>query len=100
MSDQTGAFIHIAGIVQGVGFRPFVYGLATRIGLKGWVRNTSNGVEIRVDGYQSQLDRFIQELQQAAPPLSKIDSLTWEPRPPNGFQAFEIYRGKGGSLLR
>ena len=46
----SGARIHISGIVQGVGFRPFVYALALRLGLKGWVRNTSAGVDIEVDG--------------------------------------------------
>ena len=45
-----GATIHISGIVQGVGFRPFVYNLASRFGLTGWVRNTSAGVDIAVDG--------------------------------------------------
>ena len=90
MANQTGAFIHIGGIVQGVGFRPFVYNLASRLELLGWVRNTSNGVEIRVDGPQSKLDAFIGQLQQDAPPLARIDSLTWEPRPPDGFSSFEI----------
>ena len=47
---MPGARIHITGIVQGVGFRPFVYNLATRLDLKGWVRNTSAGVDIEVDG--------------------------------------------------
>ena len=50
MSDLAGAQIHIRGIVQGVGFRPFVYDLAQRLQLKGWVRNTSAGVDIEVDG--------------------------------------------------
>ncbi len=47
---KSGATIHISGIVQGVGFRPFVYNLASRFGLTGWVRNTSAGVDIEVDG--------------------------------------------------
>ena len=51
-----GLRIHISGIVQGVGFRPFVYGLATRLALKGWVRNTSAGVDIEVDGDKDVLD--------------------------------------------
>jgi hydrogenase maturation protein HypF len=54
-----GVRIHITGIVQGVGFRPFVYGLADRMQLKGWVRNTSAGVDIEVDGIQTDLDAFI-----------------------------------------
>ena len=50
MSEVSGLRIHITGIVQGVGFRPFIYILATRMGLNGWVRNTSAGVDIEVDG--------------------------------------------------
>ena len=50
MTEIAGLRIHITGIVQGVGFRPFVYTLATRMGLNGWVRNTSAGVDIEVDG--------------------------------------------------
>ena len=90
MVKQAGAFIHITGIVQGVGFRPFVFNLATRYELLGWVRNTSNGVEIRVDGAPSQLDEFIRDLSLEAPPLSRIDSLEWEGRAPDGFERFEI----------
>ena len=46
----AGMRLHITGMVQGVGFRPFVYGLATRLALTGWVRNTSAGVDIEVTG--------------------------------------------------
>ncbi len=90
MSEQTGALIRITGIVQGVGFRPFVYGLANRIGLMGWVRNTSGGVEIRVDGSPAQLDDFIQQLRTEAPPLARIDSLDSEISAPDSFERFEI----------
>jgi hydrogenase maturation protein HypF len=48
--------IHITGIVQGVGFRPFVYNLAIRLGLAGWVRNTSAGVDIELEGETPVLD--------------------------------------------
>ena len=59
MSDLQNARIHITGIVQGVGFRPFVYSLAQRLQLAGWVRNTSAGVDIEVDGAPEVLARFI-----------------------------------------
>ncbi|MCK6540328.1 MAG: carbamoyltransferase HypF [Anaerolineales bacterium] len=85
-----GARIHITGIVQGVGFRPFVYNLATRLNLKGWVRNTSAGVDIEVDGEQDILDAFIKALRDEAPPLSRIDELIASFRPVNGFTAFDI----------
>ena len=90
-SDETqGASIHITGIVQGVGFRPFIYSLAQRSGLTGWVRNTSAGVDIQVDGTPDQLAAFIQSIQRDAPPLARIDSLTSTLIPPNGFSFFEI----------
>jgi hydrogenase maturation protein HypF len=82
--------VHITGIVQGVGFRPFVYSLAARFDLKGWVRNTSAGVDIEVDGEQDILDAFVKALQDEAPPLSHIDELTASFGPANGFRSFDI----------
>lgn len=67
--------ISVKGVVQGVGFRPFVYGLATRLNLHGWVCNTSGGVEILVQGPTCDIDSFIQSLRTEAPALSKIDEL-------------------------
>jgi len=87
---QQGIRIHITGIVQGVGFRPFVYGLADRLALKGWVRNTSAGVDIEVDGLQTALEAFINALQEEAPPLSRIDSFQVDWIPVNSFSTFEI----------
>lgn len=87
---KSGLRIHISGIVQGVGFRPFVYGLATRLGLTGWVRNTSAGVDIEVDGSPQSLLAFGQSLREQAPPLARIDNLTVENQPANGFKSFEI----------
>lgn len=85
-----GLRIHISGIVQGVGFRPFVYGLATRFALKGWVRNTSAGVDIEVDGDRDVLDSFLKALRDEAPSLSQIDELTASFGPASGFSAFDI----------
>lgn len=85
-----GARIHITGIVQGVGFRPFVYGLAKRYELNGWVRNTSAGVDIEVDGEQDILNAFVEALRDEAPPLSRIDELTTSFQAPNGFRSFDI----------
>jgi hydrogenase maturation protein HypF len=90
MAGLAGAKIHITGIVQGVGFRPFVYGLTKRYELNGWVRNTSAGVDIEVDGEQDVLDAFVKSLQDEAPPLSHIDELTVSFRAPNGFHSFDI----------
>lgn len=64
---------HMDGIVQGVGFRPFVYGLALRHGLAGYVLNDANGVTIGAEGEPEQLAAFARELRELAPPLSRID---------------------------
>lgn len=64
---------HIDGIVQGVGFRPFVYGLALRHALTGYVLNDANGVTIGAEGLPEQLAAFARELRKQAPPLSRID---------------------------
>jgi hydrogenase maturation protein HypF len=86
----AGARIHITGIVQGVGFRPFVFGLAKGYQLNGCVRNTSAGVDIEVDGEQDVLDAFVKALRDQAPPLSRIDELSASFGPANGFSSFEI----------
>jgi hydrogenase maturation protein HypF len=82
--------ISVAGVVQGVGFRPFVYGLATRLDLHGWVCNTSGGVEILVDGPSSNLEKFIQSLTLERPALAKIDAVRVEEAPKQSFSSFEI----------
>src|SRR5512136_856306 len=85
-----GKHIHITGIVQGVGFRPFVYGLAARYALQGWVRNSSGGVDIGVDGTQAALDAFLHALKTETPPLARIDRLEVTLGAPGGFAGFEI----------
>ena len=87
---MQGLRVHIKGIVQGVGFRPFIYNLATRHQLKGWVKNTSAGVDIEVDGDRETLDLFLQQLRGEAPPLSRIDEFSASFQAPNGFRSFEI----------
>jgi hydrogenase maturation protein HypF len=87
---EAGARIEIQGIVQGVGFRPFVYGLAQRFGLKGWVRNTAAGVEMEIEGSPFALETFLQALRSEAPPLASIDEVTYQERQPNGYTGFEI----------
>lgn len=81
----------IRGVVQGVGFRPFVYRLAHAHGLKGWVRNTSWGVEIEVVGEEEALARFARGLREEAPPLARIEALESEPiEQPALYTSFEI----------
>lgn len=88
--EITGLRIHITGIVQGVGFRPFVYSLAKRLELTGWVRNTSAGVDIEVDGSSKLLDEFTNALKTELPPLARIDELMIESKSPDGYTTFEI----------
>lgn len=87
---MNGLSIRVTGIVQGVGFRPFVYNLAQRCQLTGWVRNTSAGVEIEVDGEQDQLQAFAEHLKVDAPSLARIDSISISERPASGFAQFDI----------
>jgi hydrogenase maturation protein HypF len=82
--------IHVTGVVQGVGFRPFVYNLARSYGLRGWVLNSSAGVEIEAEGDPAALDAFIAALEREKPPLAAIDALIVEEVPPNGYEQFAI----------
>jgi hydrogenase maturation protein HypF len=82
--------IHVTGVVQGVGFRPFVYGLATRLHLRGWVCNTSAGVEIVVQGEGEQVSSFVQSLTAEAPPLARIDQVSAWDEADGSFTGFEI----------
>ena len=87
MSSAMGSTISrrriiVQGIVQGVGFRPFVYGQALNRGLCGFVLNDSQGVTIEVEGTSEALDGFQRALSQQAPPLARIDSVATEAIPP------------------
>ena len=82
--------ISVKGVVQGVGFRPFVYGLATQLNLHGWVCNTSGGVEIVIDGQNSNVEKFIQSLSLKRPPLARIDSIRVQEAPDDPSLNFEI----------
>ena len=65
----------IAGIVQGVGFRPFVFNAARTCGLAGWVQNAADTVRIEVEGLGEALEKFRRVLQRDCPPQARIDSL-------------------------
>ena len=82
--------ISVHGVVQGVGFRPFVYRLAHDHGLTGWVLNHSAGVEIEVEGPPAALDAFVHDLTAHAPPLAHIVAVQVVDAPPNGYARFEI----------
>lgn len=80
--------ISVKGIVQGVGFRPFIYNLANEMAVKGFVTNTSDGVVITVEG--SNLDIFVERIRTDAPPLSKIMSIDISPGKSCGYPDFSI----------
>jgi len=86
----VGKHIYITGIVQGVGFRPFVYNLAQKLNLLGWVQNTSGGVNIQIEGQPERVDEFIQWLSSDAPPLAHIDHISVTPCDPGQFTTFNI----------
>jgi len=92
-----GKRIHVNGIVQGVGFRPYVYGLAIQNNLTGWVRNTSSGVDIEVNGPPPGIETFLKKLQYFPPPLAIIDSFNVKDCPVNGFLQFEIISSQSSS---
>ncbi len=82
--------IQVRGIVQGVGFRPFVYTCAERLFLRGWVRNTSSGVEIHLEGSAAAIQAFLRELANNPPPLARIDEIQHSECLPEGFNQFTI----------
>ncbi len=82
--------LRVDGIVQGVGFRPFVFNLAESLGLVGWVSNTSAGVFIEVEGMAASLDDFRRRLESDVPPLASISSVTSSDIPCEGDTDFTI----------
>ncbi|BCR05713.1 carbamoyltransferase HypF [Desulfuromonas versatilis] len=82
--------IIIEGIVQGVGFRPFVYQAARRAGVCGWVLNDSRGVTIEAEGEGGRLEAFLRALREELPPLASISRLEWSDIPVVGEGAFVI----------
>ncbi len=87
---MVGRKIEVKGIVQGVGFRPFIFNLANRYQLKGWVKNTSKGVIIEVDGEDEVIDAFLENISSSPPPLAHIDTITNSVISPNGYTTFQI----------
>jgi len=97
---QPSAEIAVTGIVQGVGFRPFVYRLATRLGLTGFVRNMGDaGVQIVVAGEKKTIEAFIKALRSEKPPLSRIDGIkvVWKSSE-EGFSSFRVLQSERTNL--
>jgi hydrogenase maturation protein HypF len=87
---MTRVRVRIRGIVQGVGFRPFVHNLAGRLGLAGYVLNSSAGLVAEVEGDAAAVGRFVEAVRADAPPLAWIQEMAVEELPPDGATAFEI----------
>jgi hydrogenase maturation protein HypF len=88
---QTEALlIRVRGVVQGVGFRPFVYRLARQTELSGWVRNDAAGVLIHVEGPGDRLDRFRELLPGHAPAAAVVSGVACVPAAPAGHTTFRI----------
>ena len=80
----------LEGIVQGVGFRPFVYRTAAGLGLSGFVRNQAGGVYLEVEGWDQALNLFAAALRQDLPAHSRLEAVEWFPLPVEGGDGFEI----------
>ena len=90
--------IRVTGIVQGVGFRPFVWRLAQELSLSGWVRNDAQGVEIAAEGEAQQLTALRERLRREAPPLARIDTVEAQTVAACGGSGFVIAASESGEV--
>ncbi len=88
--------LHCIGAVQGVGFRPTVYRVATTLGLAGWVANDARGAIVEVEGPPQVVAGFERALREQLPPLARLDGLTVEPIPATGEIGFEVRASEPG----
>ncbi len=95
-NTKTRLKIAVRGAVQGVGFRPFVFRLATELGLCGWVNNSPQGVFIEAEGPRPQLEHFLFRLEKEKPPRSSIQSLEASWLDSVGYNEFEIRESERG----
>lgn len=98
MAAEERREIVVRGMVQGVGFRPFVYGLASRLSLSGFVRNTARGVLIEIEGESEAIARFERELLLDLPPLASVDGCVIGPLPLKGDGPFRIDSSVEGTI--
>ena len=86
--------IAITGVVQGIGFRPFIFNLAESLSIRGWVLNNERGVFIEAESEDGNLARFIQDIPRFAPPLARIESFDIKYLEPLGYTLFEIRKSE------
>ena len=91
--------LKVNGIVQGVGFRPFIFQLAEQYGLKGEVGNTSSGVSIHIEGLAEQVASFEADICAKSPPLSYIVEISGQSDTVRNYAGFSIAKSKGGAKI-
>jgi len=94
----TAQRIRVTGVVQGVGFRPFVWRLAQELALNGWVRNDAEGVDILAEGSAENLELVLRRLRNEAPPLARVDSVESRMSAPTGCDGFVIMDSLPGKV--
>ncbi|WP_216588847.1 carbamoyltransferase HypF [Streptomyces brasiliscabiei] len=92
--------VTVRGVVQGVGFRPYLYGLATELALAGHVTNTPEGVVVEVEGSATAVAGFCDRIAAQAPPLARVESVDHRELPPVGGTAFTILASRAGGPAR
>ena len=97
VAARTAREVWVYGVVQGVGFRPFVYNLARRLGISGWVRNTSAGVQMSIEGATPLVDGFLVALRREAPPRASLTAIEATPVEPTGADRFTILESAADS---
>jgi hydrogenase maturation protein HypF len=106
LDEETGARgrvrrrFEVTGLVQGVGFRPYVYTTAADLSLTGWVGNHTGGVAVEVEGAPSDVARFGERLARSAPPLARVDSVREVEQDPRGGTGFRIEASAGSGAVR
>ena len=90
----------VTGVVQGVGFRPYVYRLAGELGLNGFVLNDTAGVLLEVEGGADAIESFMARLAMQAPPLAVVDEVSWSPCAVLGAPGFAICESAGGGVAQ
>lgn len=93
---STAREIEVRGVVQGVGFRPFVWRLAGRLGVRGWVRNDDGVVRIRAEGGVEVLERFCSAIADEAPPLARVEDVRWTSVAAEGLEGFAVVESREG----
>ena len=96
VTERVRTAVRVEGIVQGVGFRPFVYALASGLSLGGLVGNDADGVFAEVEGTREAIGEFLRRLGRDAPPLARVDRIRTRPMEPDGSTGFSIVASAAG----